>query len=148
MDIEWLNWAKAFDKMTIKLANGNNSNINTMLGNSGAFSLDFPMNWKNSVIVKIGGEYKATNSLTLRLGYVYGGNPDTESTIFPVFPAIVDQHITDDGSYKISAPLTINAAFEIALNKSITASNPSVIADEYNGSTSQLSTILVHLSLT
>lgn len=41
MDIEWLNWAKAFDKMTIKLSNGNNSNINTMLGNSGAFSLDF-----------------------------------------------------------------------------------------------------------
>ncbi|MDR3667904.1 MAG: outer membrane protein transport protein [Ignavibacteriaceae bacterium] len=148
LDIEWLNWAKAFDKMTLKLSNGNNSNINTMLGNTGAFSLDFPMNWKNSVIVKVGGEFKATNLLTLRLGYVYGGNPVPESTIFPVFPAIVDQRVTAGGSYKISAPLTINAAIEMALNKSLTASNPSLIANEYNGSTSQLSTILVHLSLT
>jgi long-chain fatty acid transport protein len=148
MDIEWLNWAKAFDKMTIKLTNGNNSNINTMLGNSGAFSLDFPMNWKNTVIVKLGGEYKASKALTLRLGYAYGSNPVPESTVFPVFPAIVDQHITAGASYKVSVPLTVHAAFETALNKSETAANPSIIANEYNGSTSQLSTIIVHLAFT
>jgi long-chain fatty acid transport protein len=145
-DLEWINWANAFDKMTIKLSNGANPNINTMMGNNGTFSLDFPMNWKNSVVVKLGGEYSVNSDLTLRLGYAYGGNPVPATTIFPIFPAIVENHLTIGASYKVSAPLTINAAFEMALNKSLTASNPSLIADEYNGSTSQLSTSLIHLS--
>ena len=41
LDVEWVNWSAAFDKMGISLSNGSNANINTMLGNSGAFSLIF-----------------------------------------------------------------------------------------------------------
>lgn len=148
LDFEWLNWEKAFDKMTLKLNNGNNSNINTMLGNSGDFNLDFPLNWKNAVIIKLGGEYKASKTLAVRLGYAYGGNPVPESTIFPVFPAIVEQHVTVGCSYNVSDPLTIHSAIEMALNKSLTSSNPSLIANEYDGSTSELSTLIVHLSCT
>lgn len=147
-DFEWLNWEKAFDKMTINLKNGKNTNINTMMGNNGTFSLEFPMNWKNSVVVKVGGEYDLSDDVTIRLGYAYGSNPVPESTVFPVFPAIVENHLTFGGSFKVSNPLTLHAAFETALNKSQTASNPSIIANEYNGSTSELSTILIHVSAT
>ena len=146
-DCEWIDWADAFDKMTIKLSNGNNSNINTMLGNNGTFNLDFPMNWKDGVVLKIGGEYNVNKELTLRLGYAFGNNPVPESTIFPVFPAIVENHLMVGASYKVSNPLTIHAALELGLNKSETASNPSLIANEYNGSTSQLSTTLVHVAV-
>jgi long-chain fatty acid transport protein len=146
MDVEWINWANAFDKMTLKLTNGANPNINTMLGNSGSFNLDFPMNWKNAVVLKVGGEYNVNSDLTLRLGYAYGNNPVPESTIFPVFPAIVENHLMVGASYRVSSPLTVHAAFEIGLNKSQTASSPSTIANEYNGSTSQLSTTLIHLA--
>jgi long-chain fatty acid transport protein len=147
LDAEWINWANAFDNMTIKLSNGTNSNINKMLGNNGTFSLDFPMNWKNAGLIKLGGEYNVNEDLTLRLGYAYSGNPVPESTIFPVFPAIVENHLMLGGSYKISSPLTVHAAFEMGLNKSETASSPSLIADEYSGSTSQLSTVLVHIAV-
>jgi long-chain fatty acid transport protein len=146
LDVEWINWANAFDKMTIKLSNGVNPNINTMLGNSGSFNLDFPMNWKNAVVVKVGGEYKVIDDLTLRLGYAYGNNPVPESTIFPVFPAIVENHLMIGASYRVSNPLTLHAAIEMGLNKSQTASTTSTIAHEYNRSTSQLSTTLVHLA--
>lgn len=146
-DVEWINWEDAFDKMTLKLSNGTNSNVNKMMGSS-TFNIDFPMNWKNSVLVKVGGEYMASKDLTLRLGYAFGSNPVPESTIFPIFPAIVESHLTVGCSYKISAPLTINAAFEAALNNSVIASNPSLIAKEYNGSTSELSTMLIHVGVT
>lgn len=147
LDLEWLNWEAAFDKMTIKLSNGSNANINTMLGNNGTFTLDFPMNWKNTVIVKLGGEYTASDALTLRLGYAYGGNPVPASTIFPIFPAIVEHHLTAGASLNASDALTIHAAMEFVLNNSLTASTPSVIAREYNGSTSELSTTLVHVAV-
>ncbi len=147
-DFEWNNWEKAFDKMKITLNNGKNTNINKMLGNTGSFKMDFPMNWKNTVVVKLGGEFDVNKDLTLRAGYAYGSNPVPETTVFPVFPAIVEQHLTLGGSYKISTPLTVHAAFETALNKSQDASSNSIIANEYNSSTSELSTILVHVAFT
>ncbi|MBU2446716.1 MAG: outer membrane protein transport protein [Bacteroidetes bacterium] len=148
MDVEWINWKSAFDKMTIKLTNGTNPNINKMLGNNGTFDLEFPMNWKNSFVVKVGGEYMVNNDLSFRLGFAHGTNPVPEETIFPVFPAIVENHIMAGASYKIALPLTIHLAYEMALNKSLTASNPSLIANEYDGSTSKLATSLIHLALT
>ncbi len=148
LDVEWLNWADAFDKMTIKLSNGNNTNINKMLGNTGSFNLDFPMNWKNSVVVKFGGEYKVAKDATVRLGYAYGQNPVPESTIFPVFPAIIENHVTAGASVRVANPLTVHAAVEMGLNNSQNASNPSIIANEYNASTSELSTLLFHVAFT
>ncbi|KAF0152007.1 MAG: long-chain fatty acid transport protein [Ignavibacteria bacterium] len=144
-DVEYLMWENAFDKMTLKMKGGNNANINKMMGGA-AFNIDFPMNWKNSLMLKVGGEYLATKDLTVRLGYTFNSNPVPEATIFPIFPAIVENHIMAGLSYKVSAPLTINAAFEMALNNSLKASNPSLIANEYDGSTSALSTKLIHIS--
>ena len=43
--------------MTLSLSNGNNVNINTMLGNAGTFEILFPMKWKDSYNVRFGGEY-------------------------------------------------------------------------------------------
>lgn len=146
-DVEYLMWESAFDKMTLKLKNGNNSNINKMMGNSGAFDIEFPMNWENSLMIKIGGEYLATKELTLRLGYAYNSNPVPQSTIFPIFPAVVENHVMAGASYKVSNPITINAAFEMALNNSVTASNPSLIANEFDGSTSELSTWFMHVGV-
>ncbi|MEW6653331.1 MAG: outer membrane protein transport protein [Bacteroidota bacterium] len=145
-DVEYLMWENAFDKMTLKLKGGNNANINKMMGNNGTFNIDFPMNWKNSLMLKVGGEYAATKKLTARLGYAYNVNPVPETTVFPIFPAIVENHVMAGLSYKVSAPLTINAAFEMALNNSLKASNPSLIANEFDGSTSELSTTLIHIS--
>jgi long-chain fatty acid transport protein len=146
LDAEWINWKSAFDKMTIKLSNGNNSNINKMMGNSGTFNLEFPMNWDDVIVIKVGGEINATKDLTLRLGYAYGKNPVPASTIFPIFPAVVESHLMAGASYHVSAPLTIHAAIEMGLDKSVPASNPSLIANEYNNSTSQLSTTLIHVA--
>ncbi len=146
LDAEWVNWANAFDKMEIKLTNGDNDNVNKMIG-SPAFNIDFPLKWKNTFIVKVGGEYDITKQFTLRLGYAYGSNPVPETTIFPVFPAVVVSHVTIGASYNINEKITLSAAFETALNNKVTASNPSQVQSEFSGSSSQLSTMIGHLSL-
>ena len=146
LDAEWVNWANAFDKMEIKLTNGTNANINKMIGSSG-FNIDFPLKWKNTVIVKVGGEYDVAKQFTMRLGYAYGSNPVPESTIFPVFPAVVEHHFTIGGTYNINEKISLSAAFETALKNKVTASNPSEVQSEFSGSSSQLSTVIGHLAL-
>ena len=48
--------------------------------------------------------------------------------------------------YKLSENIIVNAAFEMGLNNSLKASNPSLIANEYSNSTSELATTLIHFS--
>jgi long-chain fatty acid transport protein len=147
LDAEWMEWSNAFQKMTITLTEGTNENINLMLGNGGNTTIDFPLEWKNTIIIKAGAEYDFNDDLTFRTGYAYGSNPVPETTVFPVFPAIVENHIMVGGSYRIFEPLTLNAAYEIALNKDEICNTNSNIANEYDNSTCQLGTNLFHISL-
>ncbi|MBK7260097.1 MAG: outer membrane protein transport protein [Ignavibacteriae bacterium] len=146
-EAEWINWASAFDNMTLSMSNGNNVNINRMLGNSGSFEILFPMQWKDSYNVRFGGEYDLSRMFTVRAGYSYGSNPVPQETIFPVFPAIVENHLMAGASVNIAGPLSVHVAYEMALNKKQTAAAASQIAQEYNGSTSELGENLFHISL-
>lgn len=148
MDFEWINWKKAFEKMELNMTGGQNANISRMMGNSGAFSLNFPLEWKDSYNIHAGGEYDLSKMFTLRLGYTYGTNPVPEETVFPVFPAIVENHLMAGGTFNLSPKVALNFAYEMALNKELVASNPSLVAEEYSSSTSSLQTMLFHLSLT
>ena len=143
----WLNWAKAFNNMKLKLSNGTNANINLMMGNDGTFNIDFPLEWKNTIVLKFGTEYDISDKATVRGGYVYGSNPVPNQTVFPVFPAIVENHVMLGLSYLVSKPLRINFAFEHAFTQKQTASSISMVASEYDSSVSQLSTTLFHVSL-
>ena len=146
-EAEWINWSTAFDNMTLSMSNGNNANINRMLGNAGTFEILFPMKWKDSYNVRVGGEFDLSKVFTVRAGYSYGSNPVPQETIFPVFPAIVENHLMAGASVAVSGPLSIHVAYELALNKTQTAAAASTIAQEYNGSTSQLGENLFHISL-
>lgn len=147
LDVEWINWANAFDKMTITMSNGDNANINKMMG-SNSISMDFPLNWKDAVLIKAGCEYNPTSPLTLRLGYAFGSNPVPEETVFPVFPAIVEHHITVGAGYKFTKNFEMNLAFETALNNKLTGSVPHLVSSEFAGSTSELQSNTIHLSAT
>jgi len=103
-DVIWTNWSNAFDKMTMTMTNGTNSNINTMLGSSdfvfefplkwedntmtngtnsnintmigsSDFVFEFPLKWEDNITLKFGGEYICTDQFTFRMGYAYNSNP-------------------------------------------------------------------------
>jgi long-chain fatty acid transport protein len=148
MDLEWINWLKAFDEMTLSLSNGSSANINRMLGNEGAFGIAFPMNWKDAVTARVGMEIDFSSAFTLRAGGAFGTNPVPASTVFPVFPAIVENHVTFGATVRPFPSLAVNAAVEHAFNKKQTAAAQSVIAQEYSASINQLRENVFHLSLT
>lgn len=148
LDLEWINWKNAFDNMSLTLTNGANPNINRMLGNTGDFSIEFPLLWKDQFALRVGGEYDVSPVATVRAGYAYGSNPVPDETVFPVFPAIVENHIMVGGSYMIAGRLTIHGAYELALTKKQFASQQSMVAREFSGSSSELSESIFHISMT
>lgn len=145
LDFIWTNWADAFDKMTMTMTNGTNSNINKMMGGSG-FKYVFPLKWKNNYTIKTGVEYKFSNMYTFRIGYAYNSNPVPSSTIFSVFPAIIKHHLTIGSSFHISSRCALNVAIEAGLKNTLTATSPSEVQSEYSGSSTGLKTLLGHIS--
>jgi long-subunit fatty acid transport protein len=147
-DLEYVFWSSAFDEMEIALTNGSNANINTMMGSS-SIETTFPLNWEDSFIAKLGFEYDASTVVTLRAGYAYGSNPVPDETVIPTFPAILEHHVMLGGTVFIPAtPLAVHLAFEYGLNNEQEGATPHLIAQEYNGSTSELATMLFHIAFT
>jgi len=150
-DFEWLNWSKAFDNMKLTLTEGSNSNINKMIasGESDAnpIVIEFPLNWKDAVILKFGGEYDLSSVFTLRGGYSYSTNPIPNTTIIPTIPAILEHRFMAGCSYDVVKQLTLNAAVEYGLENSVTGSNPHLVATEYINSETSMYNILGHISL-
>jgi len=146
LDAEWINWKNAFDQMDISLANGTNPNINRMTGSEGSLQMAFPLKWDNSIMVRTGGEFDISPCITLRSGYAFGSNPVPSSTIFPLFPAIVEHHVTLGGAARLSHAWTINIAYEHAFKNSQTSDPKNLIGSEYNNSTSSLKNDIFHVS--
>ena len=147
MDVQWLDWSHSFNTMNISLSGGTNANINRMLGTNGTIEMPFPLNWKNSVVIKTGAEFEACKKLLLRCGYAYGNNPVPETTVFALFPAVVEHHASVGGSYKITKTAVLNVAYEHAFKNTQTASSNSYIGAQFNNSQSGLSNNIYHVSL-
>lgn len=146
-DVEWVNWANAFKNLEIKLSEGTNPNVNRLLGSNGKLDIPFPLQWKNSVLVKTGVEYDVIKALTIRAGYVYGNNPVPSSTLFPVFPAVAEHHFTIGTGINISQKIALNLAYEHAFKKTVQSSTESLVGSQYNNSFSSLQNQLFHASL-
>lgn len=144
VDLEYIAWSGAFDKMPLHFTGGTNSNINTMMGSEN-MDLDFPLKWEDTYVVKLGAEMNFSEMFTGRLGFVHGTNPVPSETLIPIFPAIVENHLMAGGTIRFSSRFALHAAYEMALNNSQTVSR-SEIAREYDGSTSELMEHFVHLS--
>lgn len=57
------------------------------------------MNWEDQWVFALGAQYEINDSWTVRAGYNYGQNPVPDDTLNPLFPAIVEHHITAGFTY-------------------------------------------------
>jgi long-chain fatty acid transport protein len=135
-DITWINWKNSFDKMPIRLRNGDNQTVNRMTGGED-LEIDVPLNWRDQWIVAVGAEYFLTPSWTLRAGLNHARNPVPEETVMPIFPAIVETHATIGVGYRWEN-FQLDTAWEHGFENSVSTDH-SLVADEYDDSKNTVS---------
>lgn len=142
LDIEYIQWEDAFDNMPMAFKKGTNANINTMINGDaadGTFDYDFPLAWENIWNFKMGADFKLNEKTNLRAGYIHGSNPVPANTVFSIFPAIVEDHLTMGIGHKFGN-IALDLAYIHAFNNSQEAvSTGHLIGNEYNGSVDELS---------
>nr|QKW93762.1 long-chain fatty acid transporter [Vitiosangium cumulatum] len=91
VDVNWVDWS-TIDELLFELENPPPTLPNTPV----------PKNWKDTWSFHIGGEYKPTADLALRLGFIYDPTPTPEDTLTPELPDATRLNFTAGIGYKHS----------------------------------------------
>jgi long-chain fatty acid transport protein len=89
-DVSWVNWASAIKTVTVTASNPNA----TVPSAYQTVSVPFIMDWKDQWVFALGAQYEINDMWTVRAGYNYGQSPVPDNTLNPLFPAIVEHHLT------------------------------------------------------
>ena len=118
-DVKWLNWSSA---MNIVRLQASNPDIPVVLRNP---ELQFDMNWDDQWVLAVGAEYTMMHGHTVRCGYNYGKSPVPDTNLTPLFPAIVEHHLTLGYGY-LTKGWGLDFAWEHAFENSQTNPDPFV----------------------
>jgi long-chain fatty acid transport protein len=134
--IDWIDWADAFNTLPLQFRNGSNSTVNSVLGKS--FTDNIPLNWKSEFVYRAGVEYDVTPDLALRAGYCYGSSPVPDSTLTPLNAAIFQHTFTCGVGYHWDR-YRIDAAYQYYLPASQSVGQSGLQSGEYSNSTTTVS---------
>jgi len=106
LDVDWVNW-KTFNEIRIIYAP---STLTTVL-TSGSGVKTIPENWKSTVAIRVGAEWKYNPQMRARFGYVYDPTPIKDVDFNPGIPGN-DRHIFSVGyGYDFNANTTVDLAY-------------------------------------
>ncbi|MBI3469020.1 MAG: outer membrane protein transport protein [Planctomycetes bacterium] len=87
-DILWFDWSHAFDRVDLKLTEATNPLFTAMLGPE--IRERFPLDWRDSISVRVGYEFFLTPWDVLRAGYTYNSPNVPDATLTPYIPATIE----------------------------------------------------------
>lgn len=145
-EVEWRRWSAAERTMPFELTSGDNANVNMMVNADPAvasFYYPFPLQWRDTFTGKVGATYAMGGGHVLRAGYLYGGNPVPETTVFVTFPAITTSAVTAGGTVNLGRlPLDLALAYAPP-REVIGAADGHLVAREYGASRTRMSEVVL-----
>lgn len=88
LDVMWFDWSQAFDHFGIQFSNPDNPVFAALVGPR--FSERVPLDWQDTVSVRVGYEMYLPADRVLRFGYAYHRNPIPLGTQSPYIQAILE----------------------------------------------------------
>ena len=114
--MEWINWSRAFKTLPVNLTNGNNADVNGLLGKNSILD-GVPLNWRDQWVWRAGAETPLTEALSFRAGAFFTQNPVPGSTLTPLTAVIMKQALStglgyQHGAWRLDAAYTLNLPAE------------------------------------
>ena len=151
----WSNWGGAFTNLPVKLKEGTNAVINSVVGGS-ALNDQIPLHWHDQGSFRAGVQ-TPFRQWTARAGYSYLSNPVPSGTITPLTAAILSSSVAAGLGYQSEASTGhaftswgYDVAYQAQLPNSESVGESSLQAGEYSNThirvMTQSVTISVHTS--
>ncbi len=138
-DVVWLNWASSFDHFVLFLHDPGTPAFPPQITDH------FPLDWRDSVALRLGYEQVLASGLTMRLGYVYHPNPIPDSTLTPLIQGFMD-HTFSVGFSKNWCGWDVDLAYQHMFNTRQHVGTSSLIGGDFNNSTQDAMVDIIGLS--
>ena len=132
MQLDWIGWSDSFDTLTVRLKNGNNADLNGLVGANSAED-NVPLDWHDRLVYRVGAELAAADNLSLRAGYSYGRSPVPDATLTPMTAAIPEHTLSVGAGYNCGS-LTLDLTYQYNLPASQNVGTSALRSGEYSGS--------------
>ncbi len=143
--VDWVNWADAFDTLDVRLRDVDNELYRTLLAGKSNLDDDVPLDWDDQWVFRFGTEYALNEQWTVRVGYRYTRNPVPDSTLTPL-TAVIGEHLVSAGlGYRVER-FSVDLGWQWELPASERVDRSALLTREYSASETE---VRVHwLSLT
>lgn len=120
-DVKQIQWSEVMEnfKMTFTADSGA---ANTAMGMAGAtLDVTMPQKWDDQTVIQLGAAYKFTPAFTGRAGLNLSSNPIPDQYVNPLFPAIVENHLTLGAGYAFNKASDVNFSMTYAPEVEVTS---------------------------
>jgi len=132
LQANWINWSDAFKSLPVKLTNGNNADINSLVG-SNSMEDFVPLHWRDQGVFGISIETPVGEHLAFRSGYSYATNPVPSGTLTPMTAAILQNTIATGVGYA-RGHYALDLAYQVQLPATARVEQSSLLSGEYDNS--------------
>jgi len=131
LDVLWFDWSSAFDRIDMEFRNPTNPFF-APLGPRIRDSL--PLDWKDSVSVRMGYEYFFRNRNVLRLGYVHNSQTVRSSTLTPFIPATLEHTVSVGYGHWLPGNARLDLAYQWAIGPNDGPNQSRLVGGEFDNS--------------
>ncbi len=135
-DLIWTQWSKSNQAYDMLLSNPSNPIFQAVLGNS--LPERFPLEWRDSLAVRLGLQHALGRSHILRTGYVYHPNVIPDETLTPYIQAIVEHSLSCGYGWR-TKDYGIDLGYQYMFGPDQTVGSSSFVGGDFEGSTSSVS---------
>ncbi|MGO9111369.1 MAG: OmpP1/FadL family transporter [Thermoguttaceae bacterium] len=130
-DVIYFNWSEAFDQFDVTLSNPSNPLFARLLGPS--LSDQLPMDWRDSVSLRLGYEQRLSGNRVLRAGYAYHPNQIPDRTLTPYIPAILEHAFSLGYGYRWRE-WDMNVAYQYSFGPAQTVGQSGLVGGNFDNS--------------
>ncbi len=139
-DVIWYDWAHAFNNIQLLFYDATNPLL------AGQISQTLPLNWTDSVSMRLGYQTEFTEVDTFRCGYVYHSSPSPNSTLNPYIDGIL-QNAFSLGYSRTFSRAIFNVAYQYHFSNTRHVVNSGLIGGQFDNTTMRAQAHFAMLSL-
>ena len=128
-DVIWYDWAHAFDQINLQFANPTNPLIPLLT--PVPIKDVLPLNWADSVSLRLGYEWDSTDRDTWRTGYVYHHSPTPNATLNPYLDGVLEHAFSLGFSRKFDRAV-FNASYQYCFGPQRNVTNSALVGGQFD----------------
>jgi long-subunit fatty acid transport protein len=144
IDVAWYDWKHAYNNVGINLTDASNPLVPLLAGP--AITQTLPLNWHDTVSLRLGYQWMPNSKNTYRVGYVYHNSPTPSYSLTPYTDGILLHAFSAGYSRKIGRAY-LNTAYQFTFGPTRSVTTSSFAGGDFSNSTLHAQAHIASLSL-